>query len=221
VRQRLADRFPFEDGKALGEEEWWEVERRRVFPLAYEADLAQRVTPQRCMPWYVPIADNAILDVYQQLPSDLKLNARLFRKMVLYVCGPDLSRIPDNNTGAAVTAGPASLMVHRYLSAFLNRAGNLVKPGIATRGSWPNWNYYVQHSQLVADLWTRDSINTAPILTDVLGFNPYERPMEFWQGPRTELFLRLLTLKLWIEQTLINQSSDVSETSDLMVSPGA
>ncbi|MCC7374075.1 MAG: hypothetical protein IT581_05440 [Verrucomicrobiales bacterium] len=203
IDERRAARFPFQAGALLDEAGWWEVERRRVFPLAYEADLAQRVLPQRSLPWFVPIADNAILDVYLRLPSRWKLNSRLFRRMVTKVCPPALSAIPDNNTGAPVTAGRFAVMVHRYHSALLNRIRKKVKPGIATRGSWPNWEYYVQNSQIVDALWANPRPDTTALLVDVLGQNPFPAAKTEHKGGMTERFLRMLTLKLWHERALL------------------
>lgn len=210
IDERRAARFPFQPGALLDESEWWEVERRRVFPLAYEADLAQRVLPQRALPWFVPIADNAILDVYLRLPSRWKLNSRLFRLMVTKVCPPALSAIPDNNTGAPVTAGRLSVMVHRYHSALMNRIRKKVKPGIATRGSWPNWEYYVQNSQIVDALWANGRPETIDLLGDILGANPFAAPKTEHKGGMTERFLRMLTLKLWHERVLLGAPASLS-----------
>jgi hypothetical protein len=200
LRDRWSQRYPFLEGARLAEDEWWEVERSRVFPLSYEADQAQRVIPQRSMPWFVPIADNGLMDIYQQIPPSLKLNTRLFRRMVLQVCGPELYRIPDNNTGAAVDAGAASLLMHRYQSALLNRLRKWFSPGIATRGSWPDWEHYVQNSDLIAGLWQSPLESAREMLSGLIGSDVWDRSLMYWQGQNTEFFLRLLTLKLWLEQ---------------------
>lgn len=206
VQARQQERYPFEVGAPLDNGGWWEVERLRVFPLAYEGDLAQRIVPQRCMPWYVPAADNDLLEVYMKIPPGMKLNNRVFRRMVQELCGDNLCRIPDNNTGAPVHSGDLTLIYHRYRSALLNRVKKMVSPGITSRGSWPNWEYYAQHSQLIQELWSDPIQETASLFDELLGFNPFIKPLEYWKGSNTELFLRLLTLKLWMEQRAAGNS---------------
>lgn len=221
LRQRLRSRYPFPENSTLSDAEWGEVERRRVFPLAYEADSAQRVVPQRVMPWFVPIADNDLLDVHCRIPPRVKLNNRLFRKMVLKACNSELCRIPDNNTGAPVNAGATSLLIHRYRSAFSNRIRKSLKPGISTRGSWPNWEYYVQNSPMIAALWRDRRDETKDLFSSLLGYDPFDRSISEYRGTGTEYFLRILTLKLWFEQSILRTDTpSVFAESDMVANFG-
>ncbi len=200
VHARLRDTFPEAGRPKLSAEDWSRVERKRSFPLAYEADLTQRVIPQRVMPWYPPIVDNDVMEVYRKIPSQLKLNAAIFKKAVWRVCSPALRRIPDSNTGAPLNTGPLRYAIHRYASALQNRIHHRLLPRMATRGSWPNWEYYLPRSPMIARLWTRNQSAAKDFLTPLVGRDPYAKPLSEYRGRDAELFLRLLTLKLWAEQ---------------------
>jgi asparagine synthase (glutamine-hydrolysing) len=199
VRSRLHQYFPEVSKAELSETDWFEVERKRCFPLAYEGDSAQRVIPQRVLPWYVPVVDNEILSLYQQLPSKLKLNSSFFRKLMAHACPNSVLNIPDSNTGARVQAGMAERAIRRYTSAAANKFTRLTKRGIATRGSWPNWNYYISQSKMVEDLWSRRQSLSRELFNDLLGYDPFKRSLPEWGNNNVELFVRLMTLKLWLE----------------------
>src|SRR6185295_18751428 len=95
------------------------------------------------------MVDNEILETYLRMPSRFKLNASLFSKMLLILCDQKVCRIPNINTGAAVGASGPSFLIRRYFSAFQNRIVEKILPRMSIRGSWPNWEYYIQHSKVI------------------------------------------------------------------------
>ncbi|MGZ4971455.1 MAG: hypothetical protein ACXWBP_09875 [Limisphaerales bacterium] len=200
VRQRFEQLFPEGNKSNLTEDDWLQIERKRSFPLAYEGDLAQRVIPLRTMPWYLPIVDNEIINTYLKIPSRLKLNGAIFKAMARIVCGDAASKIPDSNSGAAIDATGWNYSVHRYLSALQNRIAHKVRPRMATRGSWPNWEYYIQNSAKITHLWLRKNETASQVFVSLLGYDPTSRPPASFRGRDVELFMRFFTLKLWLEQ---------------------
>ena len=74
--------------------------------------------------------------------------------------------------------------------------------GRTTEGSWPNWDYYIAQSRKIEALWMRNNEKYRDLFKQILGEDPYEKPInEFNKSEsRFSLFLRLLTLKLWFEQ---------------------
>lgn len=197
---RLEERFPESRRSVLSREDWLNVEQKRAFPLAYEGDLAQRAIPQRVIPWFVPMADNDLLSVYLRIPSELKLNSSLFKRMVQIVCDGQLAALPDSNTGASIKASGITYCYHRYLSALRNRLNRTFHGGLATRGSWPNWAFLVSHSSAMKDLWARPNAYAVDTFVRLFGHDPLsESPASFANG-EIEYFLRLFTLKLWLDQ---------------------
>jgi asparagine synthase (glutamine-hydrolysing) len=197
---RLNAQFPESSRSRLSDEEWLEVERKRTFPLAYEQDLAQRVIPQRLMPWYVPVVDNDLIDVYLKLPPRFKLNASVFRKMLNSLCPEEVLRIPDSNTGAAINASWPAYTLHRYASSVRSRVEEKVLAQMATSGSWPNWRHYLRHSSLSASLWNRPNETARDIFTTILGKDPFEKSVSDYADGEIVLFQRLFTQKLWLDQ---------------------
>lgn len=188
------------DSGSLSDNDWMMVEKKRTFPLAYECDLAQRVIPQRTFGWSPPLVDYGLLEVYQRIPARMKLNASIFRKAMAILCDDKVCRIPDNGTGAPVHASRAVVIFHKYRTALLNRIAGKFRPSIASRGSWPNWDYYVAHSKLVESSWKSRSPHAAEVIEEIAGDQVLRRSPAEFSGPKVEWFLRLWTLKLWLGQ---------------------
>jgi asparagine synthase (glutamine-hydrolysing) len=183
----------------LNSEALFNLECQRTFPLAYEGDSAQRVIAQRVLPWCVPMADKGLLEVYQRIPAHMKLNGTLFREMLRRVCPPAVLNVPNSNTGASILAGRWTRAYHRYRSALLNRLNARTARGIAGRGSWPNWDYYIQNSTVLRTQWERDSADSGMnILREILSDTVLQRDITSFRGPDVELFHRIWTLKLWL-----------------------
>lgn len=174
-----------------------EIERRRTFPLCYEGDNMQRVVPQRVLPWSLPIADNEILDLYLKIPPAMKLNRRLFCLMMQKACPASLLRIPDANTGTRIGATTVELAARRLQRAVARRW-----PGRRPRsaeGSWPDWFAYIGQSPSIRRLWTRDENGTIDPLRGLVGAEQIRPGVGDYTGADLYLFLRLLTLKIWMD----------------------
>lgn len=202
ARERLDAIIPEELRNDLSPVGFLRRQEKRQFPISREADNAQRLIPQRIMPWYLPIVDNDIVDVYLITPPKYKLNASLFAKMAEIQCGDDIARIPNSNTGVRVNAPLASMTISLYKRAFLKRLSRKKKRSMTTEGSWPNWEYYIANSKKIETLWMRKREMSRSIFRQILGEDPYEKPAgEYNQSDeKLTLFLRLVTLKLWFEQ---------------------
>lgn len=198
VRERLRQLFPDHLVNDMSEEALLEVQRRRIFPLYYEPDNQETVVPQRVLGWFLPTIDNEIMEVYLRTPASYKLNASMFTKMVQLRCGRSVSSITDINTGASVSASQTKKVLAAYRKAILKRV-SVRKKQIATQESWPNWEYYINNSLTIKELWTRNIGVAEDILIRLTGQNPFKKdPREYHTYLELKLFLRLLTLKLWI-----------------------
>ncbi len=174
------------------------VEQRRIFPLAYEADNAQRTIPLRTMGWSVPIADNRLLDVYCKIPAALKLNRTLFISAAEKVCGPRVSAIPDANTGGQMAAS----FVKEAILHHVNNGRKVLrrlKRAVNNDGSWPEWRRYLHASPGIRSLWNRPNAKATGVFRQILG-DRFKAGLEEYQGKDVYLFLQLFTLKLWFDQ---------------------
>lgn len=177
-----------------------QIAEKRIFPLYYEPDNAETVIPQRVFPWYLPILDNDLLEIYLKIPPKYKLNNSVWSKMVTRLCDKRILRIPNANTGVGVNASNFILLWKFYGDKFKNRSDPKAVSGIATDKSWPNWEYYIHHSEKIKSLWESNNDNAREVLTMILGNDPYQKGIQEYRKANVYLFLRLLTLKLWLDK---------------------
>ncbi len=177
------------------------VEDRRVRPLWRESDSMADIWLLRMVPWDPPFTDNAIIDVFDQMPSQLKLNNRVFGRAVNRLANEQQRRIPDNNHGCSVEASVATIMMRSLMRRLWRRlSGKKPKTeSLVTSGSWPNFAYYIAHSPVISELWNDPSPLTRECFTEILGEDPWLKPIASFGGEREQLFLRLLTYKLWFD----------------------
>jgi asparagine synthase (glutamine-hydrolysing) len=199
VRSRLEGLFPPDLRRYDNEPAVFRTEMRRIFPLCYEEDNAERTIPQRVMGWYVPIAENALMDVLLSMSSSMKLNRRLFAQMVGKVCPPAIAAIPDANTGAPVNSSPFREAFNSHLRTVEKLYGKL-RPSNATTGSWLNWTFYARQSQVIQALWSVPNPAATEIFQLVLGKDGFSENLSSYTDRRVYLFLQLFTLKIWLDQ---------------------
>ena len=199
VQERFEEVFPEDIRRDESELGKLRIEQKRLFPLYSEPDHQETIIPQRVMGWYLPIIDNEIIATYLRIPPQYKLNTSIYSKMVAMQCGKQMSKIMNINTGARIDASKLELILCRYKTALRRRLMS-DKKSIATDESWPNWDYYVYNSRKIESLWMRDSKIAGDIFRQITGRNPFQKKISEYKGSELKLFLRLLTLKLWIEQ---------------------
>jgi hypothetical protein len=175
------------------------IERRRLFPLCYEPENSEVLVPQRVIGWNMPVIDNDVLDVYLTMSPGLKLDRSMYERVVRIICGPEICRIQDANTGAPVGASHLRQLCHRYQRIISKRLGRLRGPKLSTLGSWPNWEFYLHNSKIIRDLWMRPNPHARDLLTELTGHDPFSVPIANYRGDARVLFERLLTLKIWLD----------------------
>lgn len=198
VRERMEALYPEADRNALTPVARARIATRRTFPLYHEGDNAQRLVPQRVMGWYTPAVDPAVLELARTTPPEMKLNRRVYLNAVRRVCGEAISRIPDANTGLPLSASSVRVALSRYRTALRRRIERHRKT-IATDESWPNWSYYIRASMKLRSLWQRPN-RTARELIGELSGEPFRDDVAHYLDRPSQYFMRLFTLKLWLDQ---------------------
>jgi asparagine synthase (glutamine-hydrolysing) len=198
ARERMESRIPAELQNQESADKVFQIEARRTFPLFYEGDNQQRIVPQRVTGWSVPITDLDVLKVYRKIPYQYKLNRSVFMKAALMLCDTRLGTIADANTGARVGAPLLTRLVAAQYSRVKRRMRRL-RRSIATEESWPDWKHYVAHSRKLRELWMRPNCDAFDLLERVVGSENLSRDVGAY-GENRSLFVRLLTLKLWLDQ---------------------
>jgi hypothetical protein len=200
VRERQDTLIPDDLKKDETDRGRLEIERRRLFPLYSEPDNMETLIPQRVMGWYLPIVDNDIIDVYLRIPPAFKLNASMYSKAVELICGEEISRITNINTGTRVNANKASVIYHGYIKSLRSKIKRR-KKSIATNESWPNWYYYIQNSNVIYSLWSKRTNHTEDVLAELINEDPFKDSIQDYVGKgKIKLLLRILTLNIWLSQ---------------------
>ncbi len=191
------------------------VEDLRVRPLSREPDAMGRLYLQQCLPWDPIILDNDILAFYQRLAPSQKLNGKVFRMAVHLITKAQAGHIPNNNDGTHLLAKDHWKMLRHFISRLQLRGRRLLgkvipgfnQPSLTTKGSWPNFSYYVANSDVIANLWANPHTITADLFNDLLGYDPWKVSLAEWGSDDTknDLFLRLLTLKIWLEKSYVGR----------------
>ncbi len=177
------------------------VEDLRIRPLAREADAMGRLYLLRTQPWDPMMVDNELLAFYGSLPPRFKLNAQVFRQAVARLTPPAARAIANNNDDAPLHAGPGQRLAYALGAKVRRRlTGQHRQTGLMTRGSWPNFAHYVPHSPVVAELWADPTALQRELLRDLLGVDPWQRSLAHWAQQELDLYLRVLTLKIWLTQ---------------------
>ena len=203
VQERLNERFPAPVRERYAKHPE-EAEDLRLRPLSREADAMGRLFLLRTLPWDPVMADFALLPFYRRLLPPQKLNARVFRQAVLRMMPDRARRIRNNNDGAPLGACESTRKL-RYIAQMSVRklarlAGWQPTRRLATEGSWPDFGYYVAHSAVLKELWSNPSPGVRGILCELLGQDPWERSLVEWTRGGSDFILRLITLRIWLEQ---------------------
>jgi asparagine synthase (glutamine-hydrolysing) len=204
VKGRLESRFP-EDLRRKYAQNRLAVENLRLRPLSREPDASGRACLWRTQPWDPFLFDNDVLSVYSRLSAEMKLNGIVFGRAVGKVIGPAGRQVPNNNYGTPVDASEAERAFWFLMASFkrkLRRAFGRENHarGLASSGSWPNWDYYVGHSPVIAEQWNNPGKELRGLFSNILGRDPWQMPLAEWARTDSLVFMRLWSAKLWLQQ---------------------
>ena len=77
---------------------------QRIVPLSNLYTSSSRLIMQRTQPWESVLVDNGVLDVFLELPSEFKLNGKIYNDALGELC-KKTNNIPHANTGVKVGTG--------------------------------------------------------------------------------------------------------------------
>ncbi len=180
------------------------IEDIRLRPFASLASESGRLVLWRTLPWDPFIADNSIVKLYGRLSVSQRINAQVFGKAVARVVGADGRHIPNQNYGAPVDASEFRRNVTFVFNSIKRKFG-AVRSKIVTShskpvGAWPNWSKYIVDSAGIRELWSGPKQQEREFFLDLLGFDPWTLSYRDWGQRDAALFMRLLTVRLWLKQ---------------------
>jgi asparagine synthase (glutamine-hydrolysing) len=207
IAQRHQARFPKEITDCYQENPYL-VEERRIRPIIREVDAMSRLYLMRTLPWDPVLADNEIADLFIRMPASAKLNAKAFLQAATKISGSKARHIVYSNYNAPLDASETQIMIRSLSIGMvkkLKKVQNKVlrrrpKATIVTRHSWPDFSVYIQNSPVIKSLWEPKHQETTDVLTELIGQNSWKRDFHKEVTLNAEQFLRMLTMKLWLDQ---------------------
>lgn len=202
--ERMFEMLPYGSASVLSEITRLEIACNRVIPFCYEPDNAETVVSQKVLPWYLPVVDTDVLKVYLKIPVALRVNRVLSLRLARILGGKEMLMIPDTNTGTRVDATHFRRMVRWHMSTIQMKVKGyfgIKKKGIVTAGSWPDHEYYINNSQVIKKLWERPNPAADEVFMQIAGREHFRKDIAEYKGGRgLHLFIRIFTLKLWMDQ---------------------
>lgn len=202
--ERIFEILPYQNESVLSEKTRLEIACKRVIPFCYEPDNAETVVSQKVFPWYLPVVDTNVLEVYLRIPVAFRMNRLLSLRLARILGGKEMLNIPDTNTRTRVDATHFERMVMWHLHFARTKLKGYLgigKKGIATDESWPDQIYYINNSQVIKRLWERPNPAAEEVFQQIAGSDHFRKDIadyKSWGG--MYLFNRFFTLKLWMDQ---------------------
>lgn len=127
----------------------------RLFPLFQEETSATRLTLQQLFPWDNIFSDNDVLEVYQQIPVQYKINSEVYDKAVSLILNK-VKNIPHANKKHKIGINKYYGALIYTFSNILNKILKLIKikkiNSVTGDGSWINHKEYAK-SKNIKNLW--------------------------------------------------------------------
>ncbi len=198
VKERLYSLFPLPLINDKTDRARIEIQAKRMFPLFLDSECPESVLPEKILGWYLPAIDRRLLEISKKMSPHHKLNASVFNKVVARLCDKSIVSIPNAYTGASILASGPAIILAQFARAFRRRLV-IYRRKIKTDESWPNWSHYLNSSKKIEDLWMSNRQKNKHFLNEIVNGDIYTKRIGDYGYSEIQLFLRLLTLKLWLE----------------------
>lgn len=198
VLKRIYDRYKMVDKSKINDDlNLWELEKLRLWPINREFTFGSRMSLFAYLNWHPILSQNGMLEMWSKIPPRLKLNGVIWKKAVAEICKGN-NDIRDNNWGSYLGHSPQINSLFFLLKILQRKLKNRDKTSIATTGSWPNFATYLSQSQVLIGLWENHRMYSETILTELIGYNPFNFSPSEWAKKDVVFFMRLISLHLWL-----------------------
>jgi asparagine synthase (glutamine-hydrolysing) len=194
IAERLDERFGDTPRHYTEDSHRLVVEDRRVRPACYGCSVSGPIM-YRIFPYDTFLADRAVVDAYDRLRAEWKVNARVWGLAVARVAGAHRD-IGIANAGWRLDDSTFQKLVSfakGWVGRRVNTADSVAGQGPATEGSWPNLGWYVENSETLRTLWESVTPAERERMAALWGTDPWAEPLSSW-APRAADLFRILTL---------------------------
>lgn len=172
-------------------------EDKRVRPACYAVSISGPIM-YRAFPYDTFFGDRLMADCYEKMKASWKLNGQAWGGATKRICS-GAEHVVDANWGAKMDASVLQKILVfglGWLKRKMHRQEELIQPSgvsLETGCSWPNLGWYAINSQSINVFWTSIPDENRKLLSEVLGYNPWDIPLENW-ARRGDEFFRILGL---------------------------
>jgi len=167
-------------------------EDKRIRPACYAVSISGPIM-YRAFPYDTFFGDRLIADCYGKMKASWKLNSRVWGEAAKRICS-GAEHIVDSNWGAPMGASVAHKIFVFGLGwiqrKFQKKTQHIKSDGVSIEsgGSWPYMGWYAIHSDTIKSLWGSTQENNKEIITELLGYNPWDISLEDWSHRPAEFF---------------------------------
>jgi asparagine synthase (glutamine-hydrolysing) len=177
-------------------------EDKRVRPACYAVSISGPIM-YRTYPYDTFFGDRLIADCYGKLKASWKLNGQAWGAATRRIC-TGAEHVVDANWGAPMGASiPHKIFVfglgwfRRRIQKVINDAPPVQGISIESDSSWPNMGWYIIHSETIKTLWLSIPEHYRKLLFEILGYDPWNIPLNEWARRPGDFFRMLALLLHW------------------------
>ena len=136
-----------EDKIFLDKNNHFATENKRLFPLFQEETASTRLTLQQLFSWDTIFSDNEIIEVYQMIPVQYKINSQLYDQAVAKL-NKNIAHIPHANKrhriGINIYLSTGLYLFSIITNKILRKLGIIKQNKIYGEGSWLSFQEYAK-----------------------------------------------------------------------------
>ena len=181
------------------DKDWLLVEEKRIRPILYAPSISGP-SMYRIFPYDTFLASSKIADVYGKMPAKWKINSVIWSKTVSRI-GGKAGKVIDVNSGSRMGIGLTKRLYDfgtGWLKRHIIKKDKNIADRLATDYSWPNYGWYIKHSETINEFWFSIDETEKQILNKYLGYNAWDYSLDYW-AKRHNDFFRILTILNWLK----------------------
>lgn len=175
-----------------------ELHCRRIIPLSNEYTSSSRLTLQRELGWESIFIDNDVLEVFLKIPSEYKLNGKLYSEVVGKLCNK-ISFIPHSNSGV-------KLGTNTHISSFIQFMKIAKKKFIKNKqktlyndNSWGNPKEMIRQDINLQKIFYGLPNQYKEFINNLLNINIFSYSLEEIIELDYHLFFNIISFYYWIK----------------------
>lgn len=167
---------------------------KRCRPLCYSAGLSFN-TMFRIFPYDNFLSDLEVINCYDRMKADWRINAKLWRKVVTNICG---TTVRNANNNLKPDFSFIDFLLDKTIFSSKFKTKDYLTPSLANTTSWPTFTYYLKNSQLLHEIWLSITPLERELIDTLYGYVNWYKPLEFFTESEERKIFRILSLIVYM-----------------------